>query len=78
MPSAYTAYQFDIRSRTSEKKFLSVYHVSSVSYDNILMWMCEILTILHEGEFLRMNIFALCSCEMALNVGLNVLFVNTL
>jgi hypothetical protein len=39
------------------KKIVSV----SVSYDNILMWMCEILTILHEGKILRMNIFAFYS-----------------
>jgi hypothetical protein len=34
-------HKFCSRSQRSEKYFASVYHVYSVSTDNILMWICE-------------------------------------
>jgi NADH:ubiquinone oxidoreductase subunit C len=31
-----------MRSQMSDRSFVSVYHVYSVSTDNILMWVCEV------------------------------------
>jgi cell division protein FtsL len=61
------------RSRTDEQSYISVCHVYPVSFDDIMLWVCEVSTLYeYKGDSSRLTICACHTWQITLKVGLDI------